>query len=72
LQDFGRSSAIFIRAGSDRVRGNGFKLEEGGLRLDIRKAFFIVGVVRYCFCCFNVILLEVRKKMITNSEYCCS
>jgi len=28
------SEALFIRAGSDRIRRNGFKLEEGQFRLD--------------------------------------
>ena len=37
---------IFTRAYSNRVRGNGFELEEGRSRLDIRKKFFTMKVVR--------------------------
>ena len=37
----------FIRTCGNRTRGNGFKLEEGRFRQDIRKKFFTVLVVRY-------------------------
>ncbi|KGL96055.1 hypothetical protein N301_03007, partial [Charadrius vociferus] len=38
---------FYTRARSDRMRGNGYKLEEGRFRLNIRKKFFTLRVVRH-------------------------
>jgi len=46
-REWGTRSIFFTRVCKDRTRGNGSKLEEGRFRLEIRKKFFPMRMVKH-------------------------
>ena len=47
IADFQYLKRVYNKKGTDRTRGNSFKLKEERFRLDIRKKFITVRVVRH-------------------------